>query len=97
MNPRQKPITSDSSLDEPAGDFDTSGSNPDAYVPLKPPANTPELYVQMTRPGVSAEKLRNSSARSSDSYISLEEGGESGGVEVSSYVNMRTSISKKPN
>ena len=93
MNPRQKPITSDSSLDEPA---DTSSCNPDAYVPLKPPANTPDLYVQMTRPGVSAEKLRNSSARSSDSYISPEEGGESGDVEVSSYVNMRPGLRYQP-
>ena len=97
MYPRKKPVTSDSSLEESAGisDFDSSGCDPEglsSYVPLKPPSSNPDLYVQMNRPGVSAEKLRNSSARSSDSYNSPEEGGESGDVEVSTYVNMKPGL-----
>ena len=92
MSPRRVPIGSDSSLDEPgindSASFDSSRSEPGPYVPFKPLTSTPDLYVEMTRPQASFEKLRNTSARSSDSYHSPEEGE----ADVSTYVNMKPGL-----
>ena len=85
MNPWQLPRGSDSSTDE-LGINDPLSSDPSAYMPLKPPTGTPDLYVQMSRPGTSPEKLHN---RSSDSYHSPEEEGGGQDPEISTYVNMR--------
>ena len=97
MMPRQAPLLSDSSsVDEP-GINDPSSSDPSSfdlgtYVPLKPPSNVPDVYVQMNKPGSSGEKPRNTSQRSSGSYQSPDEACAEQGSNVSSYVNMKPGL-----
>jgi hypothetical protein len=89
MNPRKLPRGSDSSADEP-GMNDRLNFELSAYVPLKPPTSTPDLYVQMGRPGAKGGKVNK---RTSDSYHSPEEeGGGEKSPDVCAYVNMKPGL-----
>lgn len=83
MKPRQIPVSSDSSVDEltPSTNHTSSGltgSDFGAYIPLRPPASPPDVYIQMSRPGGDGNSnvtaSRSSEVANTNAYVNIKPG-----------------------